>query len=103
MFVMLKMKIKYLRMSKKEKKEVKDKFYATDAGKRLKKSLKFPNICGILTTIFGVFLLIDAIINKLKIFDYIYAFVTLGFGIFFIIASRKIFVKRINAYVTMRK
>ncbi|MBD9075141.1 hypothetical protein EGP91_04020 [bacterium] len=58
------MKNKYQRMTKTEKKELKQKFYETTKGKEMKKRLLRLRIIGLIGILFSVFLVISGYISK---------------------------------------
>ena len=60
------MKNKYQRMTKTEKKELKQKFYETTKGKEMKKRLLRLRITGLIGILFSVFLVISGYISKEK-------------------------------------
>lgn len=97
------MKVKYLRLSKKERKEVKARYYDTNTGKYIKKKLTSALLCAIFCIICSIYLILDAFINDLTILDKIYGFMILIIGIALLIAQRKIFIKKINEYVIKHK
>lgn len=99
--MVIKLKVKYLRLDKDKRKEVKQKYYETSLGKYVKKKLISSFICGILCIGIGIYLLIST--KDSKFIDYFYNISILLIGIGFIIAIRKIEVKKINEYVIKNK
>lgn len=97
------MKVKYLRLSAKERKKVKEKYYNTENGKYVKKKLLSALVCAILCVIGAIYLILDAFINDLLLIEKIYGFMILIFGIILLIAHHKIFIKKINEYVIKNK
>ena len=97
------MKVKYLRLNKKERKEAKNKFYQTETGKYVKKKLTSSLICALLCLILAIYCIVDAFINNLSLFDKIYGIIILGIGIALLVAHRKIFIKKVNEYVIKNK
>lgn len=95
------MKVKYLRLTKEEKQNVKNEYYKTDKGLYIKKKLRTTLICGILCILIGLYIFIGSIINN-KTWDLFYGIIIVIFGIFFIIETRIIFVKKINKYVVSK-
>lgn len=93
------MKVKYLRLSKKERKEIKQKYYETETGKYVKKKLNSALICSALCIAASLYIIIDAFINNLSIIEKIYGFVILFIGFCLLIANKRIFIKKINEYV----
>ncbi len=99
--MVIKLKVKYLRMNKEERKEVKQKYYETSLGKYIKKKLISSFICGILCIGFGIYFLITT--KDAKFIDYFYNISLVLIGFAFIIAIRKIEIKKINEYVIKNK
>ncbi|MBQ6840765.1 MAG: hypothetical protein IJO63_01455 [Bacilli bacterium] len=97
------MKVKYLRLSKEERKKVKEKYYQTETGKYVKKKLISSLICAIGCLLFSAYLITDAFINNLSTFEKVYGFMILIVGMFLLIAYRKIYVRKINEYVIKNK
>ena len=97
------MKVKYLRLSKKERKETKEKFYKTTNGKYVKKKLTSALVCSILCIGGAIYLIFDAFANNLSLIEKTYGIMVLLIGIILLIARRKIFVKKINEYVIKTK
>lgn len=94
------MKIKYLRLNKEERKEARDKFFATEKGILVKKKLNYGLFCSILLMLFSIYLLIDAIKNKLGTWSIIYGVGVFVFGIVFLIYYFKIRTTVVNNYLT---
>ena len=97
------MKIKYLRLSREEKKLVKQNFYKTNAGKNVKKHLTNALVCSIFCIGISIYIIVDAFIQNVSFWNKIYGFFILGFGIAGIVAYHKIFFKKINEYVIKSK
>lgn len=94
------MKIKYLRLSKEERKEVRKKFFETDKGILVRKKLNRSIFCSVFCILFGLYLLVDAYINTHKTWDYIYGTGILVIGIIMIFFYFKIRAIVINNYIT---
>lgn len=98
------MKIKYLRLSKKERKEARERYFATESGARNKKRINVSLICSILCMLFSVYLIIDAFIGKQNtVWDKIYGFsiLIIGFGMF--LFYFKLRTRLVNDYLTKKK
>lgn len=99
--MVIKLKVKYLRLDKEKRKEVKQKYYETSLGKYVKKQLISSFICGVLCIGIGIYLLIST--KDPKFIDYFYNISILLMGFEFIFAIKKIEVKKINEYVIKNK
>ena len=99
--MVIKLKVKYLRLDKDKRKEVKQKYYETSLGKYVKKKLISSFICGVLCIGIGIYLLIST--KDPKFIDYFYNISILLIGFGFIFAIKKIEVKKINEYVIKNK
>lgn len=99
--MVIKLKVKYLRLDKEKRKEVKQKYYETSLGKYVKKQLISSFICGVLCIGIGIYLLIST--KDPKFIDYFYSISILLIGFGFIFAIKKIEVKKINEYVIKNK
>ena len=99
--MVIKLKVKYLRLDKEKRKEVKQKYYETSLGKYVKKQLISSFICGVLCIGIGIYLLIST--KDPKFIDYFYNISILLMGCGFIFAIKKIEVKKINEYVIKNK
>lgn len=99
--MVIKLKVKYLRLDKEKRKEVKQKYYETSLGKYVKKQLISSFICGVLCIGIGVYLLIGTKDPKFTDYFYNISILLIGFG--FIFAIKKIEVKKINEYVIKNK
>ena len=99
--MVIKLKVKYLRLDKEKRKEVKQKYYETSLGKYVKKQLISSFICGVLCIGIGIYLLIST--KDPKFIDYFYNISILLIGFVFIFAIKKIEVKKINEYVIKNK
>ncbi len=97
------MKVKYLRLSKLDKKKAQKLFYETDKGIIIRKNLRNANICSILSILYIIYLLWEYIFKN-RLFINLFLAITLTiFVITSFIVSRKIFVKAINQYVIDNK
>lgn len=92
-------KNKFQRMTKAEQKKEMEMFYQTNRGKELKARFNRILIYSILLILFGLALLISAILKDSSIYDYIYSILILVFGIFFLIGRHLIIVKQTNEYI----
>lgn len=97
------MKVKYLRLSKKERKKAKDKFYQTENGKFVKKKLTYALVCAVLCTVMAIYITAEAFIINSSTWDKAYGICLLIIGIILLIAYRKIYVKKINDFITSKK
>lgn len=97
------MKIKYLRLTKKERKEVKQNFYQTKQGIYLKKKLNMVIFSAISLILISIYLIIEAFIKDISIMQYIYAFTILFFGVIFLTSYFKIKITKLNDYITKPK
>lgn len=97
------MKIKYLRLSKKEQADVKDSFYKTQKGIVVQKNLKVAKICAILCIIYSIYLVFDYLLNKGSITDLLFAIAIFIFGLAGILYAHRIFLKAVNEYVIKSK
>lgn len=96
------MKIKYLRLTKDEKKNAKEKFLQTEAGKYVKKKLTSVMWSGWLCMGFAIYIIVDAYIKKLNLFDYIYGSIIFVFGIVFVILAHRTYITKINDFITKK-
>ena len=97
------MKIKYLRLTKEQRKKVKETYYNTPKGKALKSKLRLVLVSIIGLIICAIAILIDAIINKGSTWDYIYAACLGLIAICFIVVSYNLRIKRLNNYLINNK
>lgn len=97
------MKIKYLRLTKEQKKKAKDLYYNTPKGKALKSKLRLVLISSIGLFLCSILIIGDAIINKKSVWDYIYAASLAIAALIFLIVSYKLRIKRINNYIVNNK
>ena len=93
------MKNKYQRMDKIEKKEIQNKYFATEAGKAMKSRLIRLIIIGIMSIAFSIYLIYSNITQDgNNIWQYIMAGILFIAAIIFIIGSIKIKDKVLNKY-----
>ena len=97
------MKIKYLRLNKKERKEARKDFFMTNTGKYVRSKIRSSILCAIMCIIFSAYLIIDAFINDMNILQKIYSFAIMFIGIALLIASYRIYIKKINEFVVKKK
>lgn len=93
------MKNKYQRMSKEEKKQTKEKYYATEDGKIMKNRLIRLFIIGVMGIAFSGYLVYSNITKDgNSIWQYLTASVLFIFSIVYIISSFKLRVKVLNKF-----
>ncbi|MGN1379846.1 MAG: hypothetical protein ACI4XR_05625, partial [Bacilli bacterium] len=80
-----------------------NEYFRSETGKYVKKNLQSSLICAILCIIFGIYIIIDNILNKITFFEMFYGISIIIFGIVLIIATRIIKIKKINNYVVKNK
>ncbi|MBR4230925.1 MAG: hypothetical protein IKR74_02050 [Bacilli bacterium] len=97
------MKVKYLKLSKEERKKIKQEYLATKKGTTITNNLKIARICALLCICYSAYLFINNIIREVSIPDIVTAVGVLSFGIFSIIYAHKIFIKSINDYLIGKK
>lgn len=97
------MKVKYLRLSKEERKKVNNKYFNTEKGKYIKKKIQISFICGVLCIMYGIYLLIDSILNKITFLNMFYSISIIVFGIILVFATHIIKIKKLNNYVVKNK
>ena len=95
--MVIKLKVKYLRLDKEKRKEVKQKYYETSLGKYVKKQLVSSFICGVLCIGIGIYLLIST--KDPKFIDYFYNISILLIGFGFIFAIKKIIYLFFSGYI----
>ena len=93
------MKIKYYRLSKEERKEYRDKYYATSKGKILKKNTAISYVTSILLLIYSIYSYIDTYINHLSKWYYAYNTLLLVISIIMIISIHNLRIRAINNYI----
>jgi len=85
---LVKMKNKYQRMTKEEKKKCREKFYATAKGKEMKPRFTRLIIIGVIGIIFSLFLIISGYISKeINWATWVLAGILMVFSIIYIIGS----------------
>lgn len=93
------MKNKYQRMTKEEKKQIKEKYYATEDGKIMKNRLVRLFIIGVMGIVFSGYLVYSNITKDgNSIWQYLTAGILLIFSIVYIISSFKLRVKVLNKF-----
>ena len=96
-------KYKYQRLTKEEKHKAKQEFYQTNQGIDLKKRFQRVLIYSIILILFGVYLLIEAIMKKNSYAQIIYGSLLIIFGIIFLFARAYITMKKTNDFLTKPK
>ena len=96
------MKVKYLRLSKEERKKYRDEFYQTDEGKKVKKNLRQSLICNILCLLISIYLIYDAFFKSISLMNKIYGISLFVLCIIGLFVYRKVYVRRVNQYVTKK-
>ena len=97
------MKIKYLRLSKNERKKVKNEFYSTNKGSIIRKNLNNARICAILCLIYATYILIEHFIKDNSVSNIVLSITVFIFGIGMLIYAHKIYLKSVNEYVVKNK
>ena len=93
------MKIKYLRLTKEEKKQVQNDFYNTELGKEFKKYINISIIMNILLIIIGIYYILDTVIKKGNVGYYYFSSVLIIIAIIFLFFIYKAKVKKYNDFV----
>lgn len=97
------MKIKYLRLSKEERKKIKKEYFASPKGKALKSKLRMVNISALGLFLCSIFITIQTFINKTSYWNYIYSSCLVIIAIAFLVISYNLRLKRINNYVIEKR
>ena len=97
------MKNKYQRMSKEEKKDLKEKYLNTKEGKSKINRLNRLFIIGIIGIRFSIILIVSAVLNKQSILDYICGGILFVFSIVYLIGSINIKQKELNKFALKQK
>ncbi len=92
-------KLKYYSLTKEEKQKLKEEFYQTEFGQMLKKRLDRVFIIGIMSLVFGIFL----ILTKNNIWDLISGISLLIAAVVFLIGSFKVRIDKLNLYYAKTK
>ncbi len=92
-------KLKYYSLTKEEKEKLTKEFYQTDYGKMIKKRLDRVFIIGIMSIVFGLFL----IITNTSIWDILSGSSLLIAAAIFIYGSIKVRINKINDYLIKKK
>ncbi len=93
----------YLKMSKEEKRFAREKYYKTESGKINKGRFSRLLLCGILSIIYALFLIVDGIIKKSSFWVYIFAAFIIVFGIVFLVGRHKILIRNMNSFLKKNK
>ena len=96
------MKNKFQRLSNEEKKKAIENYYATVVGEEDKKRFKRIFIYGIICLIYGAYLIIEQIITKISIANYVLGILLLIAACVFLIGGHKIKVKKVNDYLVKK-
>lgn len=97
------LKNKYQRLSPKEKKEARLKFYETSYGKQIKPRFNRLLIVSVILFFYATYLLIDAFIKNSSIWNYIASIIIYIFFLVFFIGRHKIIVRDVNNYLIKKK
>lgn len=97
------MKVRYQKLSKEKRKEVRKTFYKQKDGKIIKSKLLTGLICGIFLIIIGILEIIYYYFIDYSLFEIIYGLIIYFVGIIFIVSYLKIRLKKINEYVVKNK
>ncbi len=100
---MLKIKTKYQRLNREEKKEAREKFYKTEFGQSLKPRFTRLLVVSILLFIYAIVLLLEAIIKHGSIWGYISSLIIFIFAIVFLIGRQKVISQKVNNYLIKKK
>ncbi len=93
----------YRDLSNIEKKNIKEKYYLTESGKINKKRFNRLLIYGLLCLIYALVLVLDAIINKAGVINYIFASFMFIFALIFLIGREKVLIRNINSFLKKNK
>lgn len=96
-------KNKYQRLNKKERKEAREKFYATEFGQEQKARFNRILLVSVLLFIYGIYLLIETIIKANSIWGYVSATTMFIFALVFAIGRHKVIIKNVNDYLIKKK
>lgn len=96
-------KNKYQSLNHKERKIARENFYKTDFGKIQKPRFNRLLITSILLLIYGLYLLIEAVITKASIFSYTAAILILVISGVFFVGRSQIINKNVNNYLIKNK
>ena len=93
------LKNKYQRLTKEEKKEACQKFYQTEFGKKMKPVFKRLLIISILLFIYALVLVLDSLLKKGSIWNYVAAILVASCAFVFLIGRHKIIVRDVNNFL----
>ena len=94
---MVNLKTKYERMTREEKKEIKNRYQKTEAGTEMLKRLFRLNVVGILLILYAIYLFFSHF-NHLKWSDYVTSIPIALIGIFFLFMSYRLKKKVLNQF-----
>ncbi len=97
------MQTKYERLDKNSRKKARIEFYNTPFGKTLKPRFTRLLTIAILLIIYGICLIIEAIIKKGSIWSYISAIIIFIFAIVFLVGRQRVIIKKVNDYLIKKK
>lgn len=97
------MKKNYQSLTKEERKNLRQKYYATSNGKIAKNRFLRLLIFGWACIIYGVIVMLLTLINEDSFWNYIMAFLVLLFGLIFLIGRKKILIRDLNNYLRKNK
>lgn len=96
---MVLLKNKYQRMTKEEKAKIKNKYYATEKGREIKKRLDRLVVTGTLGIAFSFFLIISGYFsNKIEWYTWVMAIILFIFSVIYIVGSFKLRIKVLNQF-----
>ena len=96
-------KYKYQRLSKKEKNEAKLAFFQAKQDLLLKKRFNRILICGIILILYGIYLMMEAYIEKDSTAQLVYGIILIIFGIAFLITRSYVQMRKVNDFITIKK
>ena len=96
-------KNKYQRLTKDERKKEREAFFKTEYGIDLKKRLNRLIIYSVLLVAFGIYLIIDNILDENTLSVYIYAGFLFLFAILFLVGRHYVIAKSTNNYIVKNK
>ena len=97
------MKKNYQNLTKKERQNLIQKYYATDNGKIAKNRFLRLLIFGWACIIYGFIVIITTLINDDSFWNYLMAFFVLLFGLVFLMGRKKILIRNLNNYLQKNK
>lgn len=96
-------KYKYQTLTKEDKKDARLKFYETELGKDLKIRFNRLFIYSAILLIFGISILIEAIIKNRDFSYYAYSIILLIAGFSFIILRHFVMIRKVNDFIISKK